>query len=335
MTEFSVILPLRNQGQYLQECIHSILSQTYTNFELIILAHDSDEATLACLNSLTEPRIKMIYAENIDGIAGNWARIKNVAKKEFMTIIGYDDIFKPRFLQTIDELIRKYPEASLYHTHFDFIDADGKVIRQCKPMPEKLSQDELLAEFLKGTIDAMGTGYVMRSADYESVGGISATYPNLLFADFDLWLQLAGLKYEVIATENCFSFRVHQSVTSSSSDAKLHEGLGTFINFLAALKLQQPTTAAVIHKHGGKFLLRYAKSYSHRILRTPKNKRNEISVKRFISYTRQLATLLNIDSNYLPEKEKSIKLAGIIDRSKLLSTLFLIVRSRYGKPFKT
>ena len=163
MPKFSVIIPLRNSGNYLDECVKSILNQIFTDFELLILAHDSNSETLNDLYSIKDERVKIIYAENVDGITGNWARIKGIPKSEFMTIIGYDDILKPNFLKAINELIEKYPDASLYHTHFDFIDSQGKKIRDCKPMPEQLSATELLSIFLQGKIDSMGTGYVMRS----------------------------------------------------------------------------------------------------------------------------------------------------------------------------
>jgi len=56
-------------------------------------------------------------------------------------------------------------------------------------MDERQLPEEFLAFFLAGNIDNMGTGYMMRSADYDAAGGIPL-YPNLLFADFELWIQL-------------------------------------------------------------------------------------------------------------------------------------------------
>ena len=80
--------------------------------------------------------------------------------------------------------------------------------------------------------------------------------------------------------------------------------------------------------------MQYAKSYSHRILRTPKNKRSNTLVQEFIELTKQLANQLGVLAHFHPEKDKSIRLAKTIDESKLLSSLFLFAREKYGNPFK-
>ncbi len=333
MRKFSIILPVRNGSNYLQPCVESILAQTYPDFELLVLENASTDNTLDILRSFRDERIKIIPAEKPLTIEENWARAIALPKAEYMTLIGHDDIVAPHFLEVINTLIQKYPDASLYHTHFNFIDGKGKVIRKCKPMPPKLQQHELLEGFLRNKVDSMGTGYVMRSADYDKTGGIPVNYPGLLFADFDLWLTITGLRYEVVAPDNAFAFRVHQSATTSSADTRLHKGLETFVHFLAELRLKSQMNNDVIKKHAAGFLMQYAKSYSHRILRTPKNKRSNTSVQEFINFTKQLANELSVMQNFHPEKDKSIRLAKRIDESRLLSKLFLLIREKYGKPF--
>lgn len=334
MTEFSIILPVKNGSNYIKECIESILSQTYTGFELLILENASTDDTVEIINSFNDPRIKIITSEKALSIEENWARALSVPKKEYMTLIGHDDILKPDFLETVLSLIDKYPDASLYHTHFNFIDSKGKEIRPCKPMPEKISFAQLLEGFLNDRIDSMGTGYVTRSAHYEKTGGIPVKYPFLLFADFELWLNLTAISYECVSAKNCFSFRVHQSVTSSSPDSRLHTGLEIFSNYLAGLKSRNSDAAKIIEDHGAALLLRYAKSYSDRILRTPKKNRGNTSVTKFIEQTKKLAELLGVNDSYYPEKDKSIALARRIDKSEILSGVFLAARRIYGRPFK-
>lgn len=333
MPQFSIILPVRNGSNYIRECISSILSQTYTSFELLILENASTDNTVEIINSFGDERIKIIPAERPLTIEENWARAVEIPKAEYMTLIGHDDILQPNFLEIINGLIKTHPDATLYHTHFSFIDSKGKVIRACKPMPQKLELYQLLEGFLKNTIDSMGTGYVMRSVDYNTIGGIPVKYPGLLFADFDLWLQLTALSYETISAENCFSFRLHQSITSTSADTRLHNALEIYTDSLNDLKTKDKRVAAVINKHGAQLFMRFAVSYSHRILRTPKNKRGNVSVKNFVNFVKQLAEKLGVE-NFQPEKDKNIMLAKMIDSSRLLSSLFLFMKKLYGKPFR-
>jgi hypothetical protein len=112
----------------------------------------------------------------------------------------------------------------------------------------------------------------MRSKDYDAVGGIPA-YPNLLFADFELWLNLTSKGYKATAFEECFAFRLHQSTTTKSPDIKLQQAFERFINYLVSLKQQDKLAQEAIARYGIAFIQFYSKGLAHRLLRTSKNKR--------------------------------------------------------------
>ena len=116
--KYSIILPVRNGGEYVKECVHSILSQTLNDFNLIVLDNCSTDGTLQWIQSLHDERI-IIYPSNKPlTIEENWARIKEVKKNEFMTLIGHDDLLCTDYLETMEALIAQHPSASLYQTHF-------------------------------------------------------------------------------------------------------------------------------------------------------------------------------------------------------------------------
>lgn len=332
MSKYSIILPVRNGGNYVKECVNSVLSQTYTDFNFIILDNCSTDGTLEWLYSLKDNRIKIITSEKPLTIEENWGRIKNAEKNEFITLIGHDDILYPRFLATIDILVQKNPGAGLYHTHFNFIDADSKIIRSSKKMQSFFSFNELLKGFLNQTVDSMGTGYVMRSIDYDAVGGIPVKYPNLLFADFELWLNMAAKGGMVVSDEILFGFRVHQSTTTQSQDNKLHNALSLYIDFLVELKRKDTGASAVINEFGCNLLMFYCRGFSHRLLRTPVRKRNGITVSLFIDETKKMALKLGLQKKYNPESLFSIRLAKIIDGNAILRNVFIAFKKIYSKP---
>ena len=142
--KFSIILPVKNGGEYVKECVQSILLQTYQEFNLHILENCSTDGTAEWLQTLEDDRVIIIPSERSLSIEENWARILSIQKNEFITIIGHDDLFDKDYLQTIKALIAQYPDASLYQTHFKFIDATGNFIRHCKPMDEKQTGAEFL-----------------------------------------------------------------------------------------------------------------------------------------------------------------------------------------------
>ena len=332
MAKYSIILPVRNGGHYVKKCVSSILSQTYTDFNCIILDNCSTDGTLEWLRSLKDDRIWIITTKKSLTIEENWGRIKDVNKNELITLIGHDDILYPNFLEVIDRLVKSYPEASLYHTHFNFIDANGSKIRTCRPMKNCISGYEFLEDFLTISIDSMGTGFVMRSKDYDELQGIPLKYPNLLFADFELWLKLTFKSYLIIAPEKCFAFRKHQSITGTSEDKKLHKALEVFINFLYSLEQNDVQIKKIIEQFGVQFLLFYCKGFSHRLLRTSLKKREKLTVQDFVEQTKKLAANLGIQDQYKPEHVLSIKLAKVIDRNAILRSLFLLFKMIYTKP---
>lgn len=329
--KYSIILPLRTGGEYVKECINSILSQTMADFDLVILIHDCTDGTLEWLATLKDERI-VVYNENgIDGIIGNWNRIKTIPRNEFMTIIGYDDKFAPDYLAIMDVLIRKHPQASLYQTHFNYIDNGGNIIQQCKSMPESETAPDFLKNFLLNKVDIMATGFMMRSLDYDALGGIP-NYPNLLFADLELWYRLTAVHYKATSAEQCFFFRLHQSTTKISSDDKYLMAYERMIFFLQELKNDEGPSAKVISEHSIAFIQYYCRSLSHRLLRTPNALRKGLSVAELTRRSKKYADLLVPGNDYDPNADFKVKLAKIIDLNPVSRKLFLFFKKIWPKP---
>jgi len=214
--KFTLIIPSYNGGDYLKECIASVRAQTYRGFALAVLDDGSTDGSLEWLRALGEPRLMLHPAPAHLGIVENWGRALRLPKAEFMTIIGQDDRLDPDYLAVMDALTRRQPDAGLYHAHFRFMDSGGKVIRPCRPLPARETAAQYLTALFTGTRDTYGTGYLMRSARYESVGGIPP-FEKLLFADDALWMALIQGAYKATATEQCFSCRLHPASASGGT----------------------------------------------------------------------------------------------------------------------
>ncbi|HEX4372831.1 MAG TPA: glycosyltransferase [Puia sp.] len=331
MNKFSIIIPTYNSMQWIKESVNSVLVQSLNDFELIILDSGSADQTLNWINSIGDIRFKIFRTEKKLSIEENWGRIISLDRNEFMTILGHDDILHPNYLKTIDALINKHPDASLYQTHFSFINADGEEIRKCLPMDEVQTGSEFLSTILSNTIDIMGTGFMMRAKDYDSVGGIPG-YPNLLFADFALWMKLTNKNYKATSFEECFAFRRHLSTTTLSPDIKMQQAFSLFIDYLEKLKTTDAKCADSIQRYSINFIKRNCKGLAHRLLRTPKNKRENLSVASFLNDCKQYADRLQPNNNYNPVSEYSVKLASQIDSNIFTRGLFLAFKKIYSKP---
>jgi glycosyltransferase involved in cell wall biosynthesis len=330
MNKYSIILPVRNGGEYFRQCVQSILSQSNTDFNLHVLDNCSTDGSLEWVRSLNESRIIVIESSRLLSIEESWGRIVGIEKNEFCTLIGHDDLLHPDYLSVMDALIEKFPGAGLYQTHFNLIDSQGIEIRKCKPMAETETASEFLESLLRDKFDLFGTGYMMRSGDYDTLGGIPA-YPNLLFADFELWMKLTGISFKATAKEDGFSYRVHQSTTKSSPDIKMNKAFERFIHYLAGLKTN-PEMNAVIQKHGPGFLKNYCKGLSHRLLRTSIGDRDGLTVTSFLKQCRGYANLLFGPTDFDPGSGASTQAAKFIDSNPITRNLFLKFKKIYSKP---
>lgn len=310
--KYSIILPVRNGGNYVKECVTSILNQTVSDFELSILDNNSTDGTLDWIQSINDSRITIYPSKEPLSIEQNWGRIKDIPKNEFMTMIGHDDILHVDYLATMDELIRNYPDATLYQAHFNYIDAKGEIIRQCQPMAEVQYVHEFLDCQMNQTLDSTGTGYMMRSNDYDFSGGISGGYPKLIFADYELWMKLIAKGYKATSKNISFSYRVHNSTSGLTNGEDYQAAFGKYLFFLNEFKATHKDIDRVIQKSGKKMILYFCQSLSHRLLKTPLVLRST-TVGAFIKKCKEYAELLIPDQRFSPLTKPGIFMAKLLD----------------------
>jgi glycosyltransferase involved in cell wall biosynthesis len=319
--KYSIIIPVRNGGEYLKECVASILAQTYKEFTLHILENDSTDGTKDWLSQLTDPRVIVQSSAAAFGIEENWNRIVSIEKNEFMTVIGYDDLFHPDYLESMNQLIEKHPTATLYQGHFNYINSKGEFVRPCLPMDEVQYAHEFLACHFCRTMDSMGSGYMMRSKDYDALGGIPPRYPNLIFADYELWIRLTHLSYKATDVKTTFSYRLHESVSKQTNGMLYQQAFGLYIAFIKQLMQQDDKVLQVVNRYGKEMLLYYCESLSHRLLKTPKDKRT-ITVAAYIRRCEEFARDIIPHQEFKPLSKFRIKLAKDLDDSAVGRGLF-------------
>jgi glycosyltransferase involved in cell wall biosynthesis len=96
---FSIVLCTYNAQLYLDECIQSLLQQTFRDFELIIVDDGSQDGTLAYLNALADPRIRVIPLDTNQGLIFARTTGFDAAKGRYTAIMDADDIAHPRRLE--------------------------------------------------------------------------------------------------------------------------------------------------------------------------------------------------------------------------------------------
>jgi len=135
---FSIGIPVC-KSTYLVECISSVLSQTYTAFELIIVNDNLLEPIDEIVSSFEDARIK--YFKNATKIGAkevvdNWNKCLEHAKGDYFVLLGDDDRLEPEYLEAFIQLITRYPNLNVYHCRSKIINAHSQVIGLTNSWPE-------------------------------------------------------------------------------------------------------------------------------------------------------------------------------------------------------
>lgn len=198
--KFSVVIPLYNKAVYVAKAIGSVLAQTFTDFELVIVddgsSDDSAEIALKAIEGRNNCRlIRQVNA------GASMARNNGVAvsQGDFLCFLDADDWWEPTFLEEMDKLIMEFPGAGIYGTSYTIINETRHKTRVASVGVDK--------GFLKGYINycqvyaktmymPLWTGAVcIPRCVFEEMKGFPQGIK--LGEDFLLWIRIA-LKYKVV-----------------------------------------------------------------------------------------------------------------------------------------
>ncbi|MBL8012452.1 MAG: glycosyltransferase [Candidatus Omnitrophica bacterium] len=186
----SIIIPSFNMAALAVRAIESVLSQTYTNTEVIFVDDGSTDNTRERLEPYKD-KIKYIFKPN-----GGVCSARNVglreARGEFIGLLDSDDEYMPEKVERCLNFLQEHPDYGFVHTDTYLVDKSGQVIEQYQH-PRSRVTGRITDKLLLGNFIANPTSFFRREC-YERCGG----YEEALFppGDWDLWLRIAN-KFKV------------------------------------------------------------------------------------------------------------------------------------------
>ncbi|MEZ4749751.1 MAG: glycosyltransferase family 2 protein [Bdellovibrionota bacterium] len=179
----SILLPNFNSGNYLNEAVDSVLQQSYTEWELIIVDDASTDRSreIAARLAKRDPRIRVLFHSQNQGAA----HARNTALKEargrHVALLDSDDLWLPQKLQYQLEFMRKTGTAISY-TSYRKMNANKSRISLPIPIPTRLTRELLLKHNQIPALTAM--------IDRNRAGDFR--FRNVGHEDYLLWLELLG-----------------------------------------------------------------------------------------------------------------------------------------------
>jgi teichuronic acid biosynthesis glycosyltransferase TuaG len=208
----SIITPSYNSSRFIGDCVKSILSQTYGNWELLIVDDCSGDNSKDIISGFSniEVRIKPIFLENNVGAAEARNIAIRKAKGKYIAFLDSDDLWDSHKLEKQLSFMKKKDIAFSYST-YQFISEDGKELSNVVFAPKKMHYHS----YLKNTI----IGCLTVIIDREKTGDFEM--PNIRSShDMALWLLIMKRGFSAYGlNENLAKYRV---VSSSNTANKIN-----------------------------------------------------------------------------------------------------------------
>lgn len=185
MPKISVVVPTYNAEETILETVDSVLKQTLTDFELIIINDGSTDKTLETLNKVQDHRLKVETFENA-GVIESRNRGIRLAQGEYISFLDSDDVWKPSKLSEQLQALENHPEAAVAYSWVDYIDVNSNFIHHGWH-PEH--QGDVYNEMFQYCFIENGSNILVRR---EAIATIGEFDPAAAHAeDWDFYLRLA------------------------------------------------------------------------------------------------------------------------------------------------
>lgn len=206
----SVVIPFYNASEYIYRSVNSVLTQTYQNFELIIVDDGSTDGSGDIVKNIKDSRIRLIQQNNA-GVGAARNRGINEAQGKYVAFLDADDKWDCTFLEIIVELIDLYPEAGIYSTGFRMVFSKGgnveTTIRESHNKTSQLVHD-YFGKAVGGTF-LQNSGVVIPRHVFSEIGMFMVGLQH--GEDLEMWARIS-LRYP-IAYDSRVSFSFYQTGT--------------------------------------------------------------------------------------------------------------------------
>lgn len=214
----SVLMTVYNGGSFLEKTLDFILSQTFADFELIVIDDGSTDNTWEMLSAYARRDARVALRRNSpnQGVTAAMNSIFPLAKGDYVVRHDADDLSSPDRLAAQVDFLEAHPEVGLVGSWVENIAADGGPFRPRTFFPLESDNDTIQRQLYEG--NCLGQGAVMfRRALLDRVGLYDKTVEYC--EDYDLWLRMAEITQVAKVPQFLYQYRQHASTRST-----LHHG---------------------------------------------------------------------------------------------------------------
>jgi glycosyltransferase involved in cell wall biosynthesis len=202
----TVVIPTYNQAQYLGDAINSVLAQSYTDYEIIIVDDGSIDDTKQVVGKFGS-FLKYIFQSN-KGLAGSRNTGIREANGDYVAFLDSDDKWCPEFLTTMVSLASEHPDATVLYCGASYIDTNGRVL----PQPSTISYippAKMYKSLLRSNMLIPSSILIKRSSAIVA-GLFDISFRRL--QDWEFWLRLSKAGHIFMGANTCMvHYRLHNN----------------------------------------------------------------------------------------------------------------------------
>jgi glycosyltransferase involved in cell wall biosynthesis len=210
LPKVSVVIPAYNAMRYLPETIDSVLKQTFTDFELIVINDGSSDNIIEWFSEVNDPRFRLISQEN-QGMAN--ARNTGIlqARGEYIAFLDADDLWKETKLEKQVLCLNENPSVGLVYTWTEFINSNGE---RTKFTVAHTSKGNIWEQIIVEDVVGSGSSAMVRACCFDKVGLFDPSVA--IAADFDMWVRIAYVYEITVVKEFLLLYRQHENNASKN-----------------------------------------------------------------------------------------------------------------------
>lgn len=229
MPLFSVVIPLYNKELHIANTVKSVLAQTFTDFEIIIVNDGSTDNSAAVVAQLMNPKIHLFAQKNAGASAARNFGVAQATGK-YIALLDADDYWENNHLQEFFKSIKKFLEASFFCNAYKLKLKENFTHNASYSLQNK-SDIQLVANYFDASYIhplAMTSGVAFLKKDFLELGGFSTEI--LSGQDFDLWIRFGLNKIIVFnpAITSCYDKTVAGSLSKENHRKAKYELFNRF-----------------------------------------------------------------------------------------------------------
>lgn len=230
---FSVIIPLYNKEKHIKNTLKSVLHQTFTNYEIVIINDGSTDNSESVVKNFTDPRIKYFNQENQGASQTRNNGIKYAIGK-YYALLDADDLWFPNHLENFKKSISKYSTHLIFCNNYRlYFSSKNTRNASFSYLPKEEEDIVVIKNYFRSSLHdsiANSTAICLHHSIFEKGYFFDPTIPS--GQDTVLWIQLA-INFEYIFNKTITS-EYNKSITNSLSKSKNADSRKTITSLFIA-----------------------------------------------------------------------------------------------------